>query len=180
MEILVNLEELNNKTIQELSNFGFENDELINQLYNDINDYSGIFNIKKHKSFKEYLSFKVDIKGGNITNEIIDEFNKIYKENNFKDAIKSLYSKDNYFPNSLDIILNSLKKIVKYKFFLLIEEVIKYSEKTLHDIEIISQLLIKIYLEEQQMEFNELRINYQLYKYALLELKSKLLSKDTS
>ena len=136
------------------------------------------------ESFKDYFSDKVGTKEGNLTKEIIDEIKigtltleQIHEEKGFKEWIKSLFSKVNYFQNSIDIILNSFIRKMDYILFVFIEELTRYVEKTYHDINSTFKISTDEFTKEQQQILNELKVEYEEKKYIITETKKKLLNK---
>ena len=187
IEIKNNLEELNKKIQELLDNIYSETDEINKQIVESINDFSDIIKYMNHQSFKEYFSIKVGAKGGDLTKEIIDEIkiatlslDKIFEEKGFREWIKSLFSKINYFQNSLDIIINTFTNKMEYILVLLIEEFKRYIERTFHEIDSTCAVSTNIYTEVQQQFLKELKVEYEEKKYRILKFKNKLLNKDDS
>ena len=183
-EIKANLVDFNIKIEEFLKNIYAETDEINKLIINAFNNFSGAIKYMNRESFKDYFSDKVGTKEGNLTKEIIDEIKigtltleQIHEEKGFKEWIKSLFSKVNYFQNSIDIILNSFIGKMDYILFVFIEELTRYVEKTYHDINSTFKISTDEFTKEQQQILNELKVEYEEKKYIITETKKKLLNK---
>ena len=184
LEIKSNLEHLNNKIEEFLDNVYSGTDEINKQIIESFNNFAGNITYKNYLNFKDYFSIRVGSKGGNLTKEIIEEIKigaltleKIHEEKGFKEWIKSLFSKVNYFQNSIDIILNSFIEKMDYILILLIEDLTRFVEKTYHDIDSSYLVSTNIYTNEQIEEINKLKVEYDQNKYKITDIKNKLVNK---
>ena len=183
-ELKSNLGEFNDKIEMFLENIYSETDEINKQFINSIKSLGDDQNLNL-ESFRDYFAKQIGTNGGNLTEDMINEIrigalslDKIHEEKGFKKWISSLFSKVNYFKNSIDIILNSFVQNMDNILYLLIEKLTSFVERTYRYIDNKYQLSTDNYTKEQQEIINLLKIEYKENKYKIEKLKNQLVNKD--
>ena len=179
-DIFNNLKELNEIIKFYLNTFNLKSKILIDEINQKFKIYSKLLmkNNEKDIDFKTYFSIKSGEKNKDLTKEIYEEIinsakslKNIFNNKGFLNWFKSLFFKDDYFSNIIDILIDTYLIRVNNTFFLLEKYFKLYVNRNIYLADINSSFILGKFNKEQDNIWKELKNYYEKKKIEINKIK---------